>query len=77
MAAIGGVFVPSQELGIQYELLTMSLLESRFEITNEIYKARNVIVSSQGRKRTLEEIIVLDTLNRPPDDWKRNSSREL
>jgi hypothetical protein len=39
----------------------------RLFLTKSLVEARNVIVSSKDRQRTLNEMIMLDTLYRPPD----------
>lgn len=44
--------------------------ETKLYLTDELQKARMVIVASKGRHRTFEEMIVLDNLNRP-DAHKR------
>lgn len=41
---------------------------SYVRITRELSEARNVILNSKGRKRTLQEMLLLDKLYRPPEE---------
>jgi hypothetical protein len=41
---------------------------SYVRIIRELSEARNVILKSKGRKRTLQEMLLLDKLYRPPEE---------
>ena len=41
---------------------------SYVQVTGELSEARNVIFNSKGRKRTLQEMLLLDKLYRPPEE---------
>jgi len=53
--------------GENYEHTNQLGEKMELTITQELLDARNVIVQSKGRKRTFEEMIILDNLFRSPD----------
>ena len=52
--------------GERYDYINAAGEKTKIVLTNELKSARQVIVNSKGRKRTYEEIIILDKLYRPP-----------
>jgi hypothetical protein len=52
--------------GRKYEYVKASGSYGYFEPTSEFVYARHIIISSYGRRRTFEEMVVLDKLFRPP-----------
>lgn len=55
--------------GNQYKYINSEGRETKITLTDELINARKVIVDSENRKRTFEEMLTLDKLFRPPDDW--------
>ncbi len=53
--------------GKNYEFANSSGSRQKLILTEHLINARNVIISSKGRKRTYEEMVTLDNLFRPPD----------
>lgn len=55
--------------GKAYDYIDDSGKETKLYLTDELKRARAVIVDSKGRSRTFEEMMVLDNINRP-DEYK-------
>jgi hypothetical protein len=52
--------------GKSYKYISKDGKYSKITVSDELQKAREVIVSSKGRKRTFDEMLILDKLLRPP-----------
>jgi hypothetical protein len=52
--------------GKKYTYINYSGRKTELQVTEELTEARSVIVNSKGRKRSLEEMLLLDRLYRPP-----------
>ncbi len=53
--------------GRRYSFVNRQEEHSKLHLTSELKEARKAIVESMGRKRTFEEMIVLDKIYRPPE----------
>jgi hypothetical protein len=53
--------------GKKYSYIDYSGRNTELKMTEELIEARNVILNSKGRKRTLQEMLLLDKLYRPPE----------
>jgi len=53
--------------GKSYSYTNQSGERTQLHVTDELAKARRVIVNSKKRRRTLDEILTLDKLYRPPE----------
>ena len=51
----------------KYSYINDAGRNTKLQVTEELIEARNVILNSKGRKRTLQEMLLLDKLYRPPD----------
>jgi hypothetical protein len=52
--------------GNRYSYFNSSGRKSELEVTEELIDARRVIMNSKGRKRSIQEMLVLEKLYRPP-----------
>lgn len=52
--------------GNRYTYLNDLAQKSKLQVTDELTEARNVIKITKGRSRTIQEMLVLDKLYRPP-----------
>lgn len=53
--------------GEKYSYMNTAGRNTELQVTGELTEARNVILSSKGRKRTIQEMILLDKLYCPPE----------
>ncbi len=53
--------------GEKYSYIDAAGRNTELQVTEELIEARKVILSSKGRKRTLQEMVLLDKLYRPPE----------
>lgn len=56
--------------GKNYSYMNSAGRITELQVTRELTEARNVILNSEGRKRTLKEMVLLDKLYRPPESGK-------
>ena len=54
--------------GEKYSYIDGSRRNTGLQVAEELIEARNVILNSKGRKRTLQEMLLLDKLYRPPEE---------
>ena len=54
--------------GKKYSYIDGAGRNTGLQVAQELIEARNVILDSKGRKRTLQEMLLLDKLYRPPEE---------
>ena len=52
--------------GKKYQYVNKSGVKTEIQVTNELIEARNVIIQSKERHRSLQEMLVVEKLYRPP-----------